>query len=219
MKARLSTSIPPPRIPNDIEPCGVAALGDALELVKVRIADQDFAGSKHSNVTFEQTLVQRVLLAKSRLNGARLFDVHCEASDLSGSVWQRSRWQRVYLKGCKLTGMQLPSFSGVDVLFHECTMEGMIFSGGKVKGLHFEKCRMARTVFDRVELSDATFRECDLTGVDLAGSLLHRVDLRGSEIADIRIEVGQYKGLTIDPAQAAWLMAQLGCTVSYTDED
>lgn len=47
---------------------------------------------------------QRILMNRTRLANARLFDVQCEASDLSGSVWQRPRWQRVHMKGCKLTG-------------------------------------------------------------------------------------------------------------------
>jgi uncharacterized protein YjbI with pentapeptide repeats len=219
MKAQLATSIPQPRIPIDIAPAAITGLGDALELVKVRIADLDLTASVHTGVVFEQALLQKVLLTRSRLNGARLFDVRCDASDLSGATWQRSRWQRAYVKGCKLTGMQLSSFSGVDLLFHECTMEGMIVGGGKVKGVHFEKCRMARTVFDRVEMNDVTFRGCDCTGMDLSGSQLRGVDLRGSDVPDIRIETGQYKGLTIDHMQAVELMAQLGCIVSGVDAE
>jgi fluoroquinolone resistance protein len=219
MKPRLTTAVPQPRIPNDIEPFTGTELSDALELVKVRIADADLAAVKHQGVTLEQAVIQRVLFNKSRLSGLRLFDVQCESSDLSGASWPKARWQRVCLKGCKLTGMQLTSFHGVDVLFHECSMEGMIVSGGKVKGLHFEKCRMARTVFDRVELNDVIFRDCDLAGVDLSGSQLHGVDLRGSMIPDIRIEVAQYKGVTIDPGQAAELLTQLGCTVSCADAE
>lgn len=219
MKARFTPSVPLPRIPQGIETLSTTELTDALELTRVRIEDRSFARSTASGVTCEQAVLQRVLLPGSRLHGARLFDVQCEATDLSSATWQRSRWQRVYLKGCKLTGMQLPSFSGVDVVFQECSMEGVIFSGGKIKGLHVERCRLGRAVFDRVDLSDAVFRGCDLAGVDLSGSQLHRVDLRGSEIPDIRIEVGQYKGLVIDPLQAAELMAQLGCTVSPTEDE
>ncbi len=218
MKARFTPSVPLPRIPQGIETLDTTDLTDARELTKVRIEDRTFARSTANDVTLEQALLQRVLLTASRLNCARLFDVQCEASDLSGATWQRSRWQRVYLKGCKLTGMQLPSFSGVDVVFQECSMEGVIFSGGKIKGLHLERCRLARAVFDRVDLSDAVFRGCDLTGVDLSGSHLHHVDVRGSEIPDIRVEVGQYKGLVIDPLQAADLMAQLGCTVTPAED-
>jgi uncharacterized protein YjbI with pentapeptide repeats len=218
MKLHLNTSVPQPRIPKDTELFPGTELSDGLELVKVRIADAGFAGAVRTGVTFEQALMQRVLFNRSRFTGIRLFDVQCEACDLSGASWPKARWQRVHFKGCKLTGVQLSAFNGVDVLFQECSMEGMIVSGGKVKGLHFEKCRMGRTVFDRVDLHDVIFRDCDLSGVDLSGSQLHGVDLRGSTIPDIRIEVAQYKGVTIDPTQASELLTQLGCTVAYADE-
>lgn len=219
MKTRPALSVAPPRIPKDLGLFEAGEIHDAMEIVQVRCSDIDLAGRAVPGLTFDRTIVQRILMNRTRIVNARLFDVQCEASDLSGSAWQRSRWQRVRFKGCKLTGAQITGLTGTDVCFQECSMEGAIFSGGKLKGVHFERCRMARAVFDRVDLASATFRRCDLSGMDLAGSKLETVDLRASDIPDIRVEVGQYKGLTIDPAQAAELVAQLGCVVNYAEED
>lgn len=219
MKTRPTLSVALPRIPKDITLFAGGDIDGSTEIVQVRCSDIDLAGSSVTGLTFDRALVQRILMNRTRLSNARLFDVQCEASDLSGSSWQRSRWQRVHFKGCKLTGAQFTTLTGTDVSFQECTLEGAIFSGGKLKGVHFERCRMARAVFDRVSLGSATFRGCDLSGVDLMGSVLESVDLRESDIPDIRVEVGQYKGLTIDPAQAAELIAQLGCIVRCTEED
>jgi uncharacterized protein YjbI with pentapeptide repeats len=203
----------------DLTPFDFDALQEAGEYTKVLLTERDLSGQAATGVTFEQAHFQRVLLNRTRLSGAKLFDVRCEASDLSGAVWQKSRWQRVHLKGCKLTGMQLASFSGADVLFQECTMEGTIFSSGKLRGVRFEKCRMHRSVFDRMDVSGATFHQCDLTGADLTGSTLAGVDLRGSDIPDIRLDVRQFHGLTIDPGQAIQIVVQLGSTVKDPGEE
>lgn len=219
MKARSAPTVVLPRIPKDIAPYDGNDIDGSTEILRVRCADIDGTGRSIAGLALDQVHAHRILLNRARLSSARLFDVHCEASDLSSSSWQRPRWQRVLFKGCKLTGAQVATLAGTDVMFQECTLEGTIFSGGKFKGVHFERCRMARVVFDRVELGNATFRRCDCTGMDLTGSVLQGVDLRGSEIPDIRVEVGQFKGLTIDPAQAAELVAHLGSSVRYLEED
>jgi uncharacterized protein YjbI with pentapeptide repeats len=115
--------------------------------------------------------------------------------------------------------MQLAAFNGADVLFQECTMEGTIFSSGKLRSVRFEKCRMHRSVFDRMDISEARFQQCDLTGADLTGSTLAGVDLRGSDIPDIRLDVRQLRGVIIDPGQAVQIVAQLGCTVKDPGEE
>jgi uncharacterized protein YjbI with pentapeptide repeats len=219
MKTRPILSVALPRIPKDIALPEGGIIDGTTEIVQVRCIDIDLAGRAVAGLTFDRTILQRILMNRTRVSNGRLFDVQCEASDLSGSSWQRPRWQRVHFKGCKLTGAQVTAPAGTDVYFQECSMEGAIFSGGKIKGVHFERCRMARAVFDRVDLGNAIFRGCDLSGVDLTGSRLENVDLRSSDIPDLRVEVGQYKGLTIDPAQAAELVAQFGCVVKYAEED
>ena len=213
VRSQHNSDVALPRIPADLPVLAFDVDAEAGEYTNGRISDADLSGFAAPAVLLEQVLLQRVLLNQTRLSGAKLFDVRCESSDLSGGVWQKSRWQRVHLKGCKLTGMQLASFNGADVLFQDCTMEGTIFSSGKLRSVRFEKCRMHRAVFDRMDISDATFVRCDLTGADLTGSTLARVDLRGSDIPDIRLDVRQFSGLTIDPEQAVQIVAQLGCTV------
>jgi uncharacterized protein YjbI with pentapeptide repeats len=219
MKAPRRVDLASIPLPEDLIPFELDALQEAGEYTKVRLTERNLSGQAATGVIFERAHFQRVLLNRTRLSGAKLFDVRCEASDLSGAVWQKSRWQRVYFKGCKLTGMQLASFNGADVLFQECTMEGMIFSSGKLRGVRFEKCRMHRSVFDRMDISEARFHQCDLTGADLTGSTLAGVDLRGSDIPDIRLDVRQLRGLIIDPGQAVRLIAQLGSTVKDPGEE
>jgi uncharacterized protein YjbI with pentapeptide repeats len=219
MRSQRNSGVALPRIPEDLALLAFDTFAEGGEYTKGRGSDEDLSGSAVTGVMFEQVLLQRVRMNRTRLSGAKLFDVRCEASDLSGAVWQKSRWLRVHLKGCKLTGMQLASFNGADVLFQECTMEGTIFSSGKLRGVRFEKCRMHRLVFDRMDISEARFRQCDLTGADLTGSTLAGVDLRGSDIPDIRLDVPQLRGLIIDPGQAVQIVAQLGSTVKDPGEE
>jgi uncharacterized protein YjbI with pentapeptide repeats len=219
MRPPRKTTVALPKISTDLTLCELDELAEAGEYAGIRAGDHDLAGRSAAGVVFEEAVLQRVLFNRTRLSGAKLFDVRCEGSDFSGAVWPKSRWQRVHLKGCKLTGMQLASFNGADVLLQECTLEGTIFSSGKLRGVRFEKCRMHRAVFDRMDISDAVFHQCDLTGADLTGSTLAGVDIRGSDIRDVRLDVRQYKGLIIDPGQAVEIVAQLGCIVKVITEE
>ncbi len=213
MKLHTKTDPESPRIPETLKTAEVRVINDHAELTEVTLMDCDLSGQSALGVVFEQAVIRHASFGRSRFSGARLMDIRCEASDFAGAEWQRTRWQRVTFKGCKLTGMQLSGFQGMDIVFRDCAMESAIFANGRLTSVRFENCRMRRTMFDTMGFKGVTFFKCDLTGADVSGSRLERVDFRGSELSDFRIESRQLQGTMMDPLQAVQMAILLGIIV------
>ena len=146
----------------------------------------------------------------------RLTDVRIKSSDCSSAVWEKARWRRIHIEGCRLIGLQLREIHGVDVLMQECNLEGAIITAAFLKSARFVQCNLRRALLEGTDLGGATFRGCDLTDVDLTGSKLKGADFRGSILDGIRVAAGQLQGTIIDPVQALYIVGMLGITVKDT---
>jgi fluoroquinolone resistance protein len=62
------------------------------------------------------------------------------------------------------------------------------------------------------------FQDCDLTQANLSGARLEGADLRGSLLNGMRAGVQELQGVTIDPQQAAQVVAILGIQVRQVGE-
>jgi uncharacterized protein YjbI with pentapeptide repeats len=213
MKSSRKAPLRPPRLPPDLLPGNVRALEDEGEYAAAVLADSDFSRQTARSVAFDQVVLRHVSLGRARLPNMRMSDVRLEASDLSGASVQKARWHRVEFIGCRLTGMQLSQFSGGDLLFKECTLESALFTSGRFRSVHFERCNMRRVLLEKIDLAGAAFLGCDLTGADLTGSTLKGADFRGSDLTGVRVEGRQLQGITIDAFQAIQVAALLGIIV------
>jgi uncharacterized protein YjbI with pentapeptide repeats len=213
MKSSRNARLQPPRFPADLVPGQVKGLDDEAEYAAMLLADCDLSKQSAVNVVFDQVLLRHASMSLTRLPNMRMSDSRMEASDLSGALLQKARWQRVEFIGCRLTGIQLSEFNGKDLLFKECMMESAIFTSGRLRSVRFEKCNMRRVLLERMDLAGAVFLGCDLAGADLMGSMLKGGDFRGSDLAGVRVEGRQLQGTIIDHPQAVQVAALLGITV------
>jgi len=213
MKFLRNAPVQPPRLSASAVPSELLALENDSEYTEKLFADCALRGQSADNLAFDQVLFQRASLTRSRLLRTKISDTKLEASDLSETILQKGRWNRVECVGCRLTGFQLLDYVCQDVLFKECSMEGVMFRMGRFRSVRFEKCNLRRSLFDTMDLAGTLFLGCDLTGADLLGSTLEGVDFRGSGLADLHVEGRQLQGTTIDPLQAIQVALLLGVTI------
>ena len=72
---------------------------------------------------------------------------------------------------------------------------------------------MTGSAIDHSRMKDSEFVMCDLTELNISGTSLEGMDLRGSRLDKILFNGGELQGTTIDSAQAIGLVRLLGVKV------
>jgi len=208
-------SIKPPNIPKQglEKDLPDNALQDHAYYSKLALALDDFTEQEAQHVSFDQILLQNVVLSKTRLKSVQMLDSRLVVCDLANAEWSEATLSRVELLGCHLTGFQSGEGLLQDVLFKECRCSFAQFALTKFKSVRFEDCDLSEANFFEADLSGVTFLNCDLHQADFAKAKLIGADLRGSTIDGMRVGPGELKGATIDPTQAVAFVRGLGIKV------
>ena len=109
------------------------------------------------------------------ISAAQMDSVELTGCTLSSLRWTGGKLSRVRFDTCRLLGAR---FEGV-------TMEHVVFTGCKLDYATLDQVRAAGPVL----FADCSLREAELTGCDLAGSLLDGCDLRLTTFGP-----GRYRG-------------------------
>jgi uncharacterized protein YjbI with pentapeptide repeats len=213
MKPPRIVRLNPPRTPLDLPAGAIASLEDGGEYTAMAVTGCNLGKQAAAGVVFDQVVLRRVSMGGTRLPDMRMSDALLEASDLSGVQALKARWYRDEFVGCRLTGMQLFTFHGVDIFFRECSMENAMFTAGRFKSVRFERCNLRGMLMEKMDLAGTVFRNCDMAGADLSGSGLKGVDFRGSDLSGLRVEGRQLRGTLIDSLQAVQIASLLGIIV------
>ena len=72
---------------------------------------------------------------------------------------------------------------------------------------------MTSAAIDNSRMKDSEFVMCDMTELNISGTSLAGMDLRGSRLDKIIFRGGELQGATIDSAQAIGLVRLLGVKV------
>jgi uncharacterized protein YjbI with pentapeptide repeats len=86
-------------------------------------------------------------------------------------------------------------------------------ASSRIRDVHFENCVLAEAQFHESIVERVAFTGCDLRSADLGHSKLGEVDLRGSKIEGLLLDVAQLGSLTVDPSQAMVILQMLGAKV------
>jgi len=178
------------------------ALQDHAYYSKLALALNDFTEQEAQHVSFDQILLQNVVLSKTRFKKVQMLDSRLVVCDLANAEWSEAILSRVELLGCHLTGFQGGEGLFQDVLFKECRCSFAQFALTKFKSVRFEDCDLSEANFFEADLSGVTFLNCDLHQTDFAKAKLIGADLRGSRIDGMHVGPSELKGATIDPTQA-----------------
>lgn len=113
----------------------------------------------------------------------------------------------------KLTGLNLAFGVLNNVLIRTSDCRLVNFSNAKITVTKFVSCNMTGAAVDNSRMKDSEFVMCDLTEMNISGTPLTGMDLRGSRLDKIIFNGGELQGSTMDSAQAIGLVRLLGIKV------
>ena len=77
----------------------------------------------------------------------------------------------------------------------------------------FEKCDLTQVTFEGASASQIVFRDCNLTNARFIRSRLSQVDVCGSCIDGLEINLEELKGLRVDLSQTPVIAALTGVVI------
>ncbi len=212
---KLEKPIKPPNMPKQGLEKGLpdATLQDDTQYTQLSLVQDDFSEQVARHLSFDQVLLQNVLLSKTHFKKVQVLDSRFIVCDLANAEWAEATLSRVELLGCQLIGFQSGEGLLQDVLFKECYGSFAQFPRAKFKSVRFEQCDLSEANFFEADLSGVTFLNCNLQQVDFSKAKLVGADLRGSKIDGMRVGPAELKGATIDPTQAVAFVRGMGIKV------
>lgn len=94
--------------------------------------------------------------------------------------------RRVEILRGRLTGVQLPESTLIDVTFADCRADLASFRFAKLERVVFRDCRLEESDFYGAELEDVLFERCDLRLASVEGVRATRVELRGCNLEGLQ---------------------------------
>jgi len=184
---------------NSLELAADTEYGDFL------LNGQSLVGQSFERVTIERALFKLVRCSALNLTKSKLVDIRFETCDLSNSEFQDSKFTRVEMVDCKITGLHITDADIGDLLLQSCTGELAHFHDSVFKRVVFQGCYLRGADFRYCNLEGAVFKDCDLQEAEFYEAKLAGVDFRSSNIMGIKAHPADLKGAIIDSDQAAML--------------
>lgn len=94
--------------------------------------------------------------------------------------------RRVEVVRGRLTGVQFPESTLIDVTFAECRADLASFRFAKLERVVFRDCRLEEADFYGAVLEDVVFERCDLRLATVEGVKVTRVELRGCNLEGLQ---------------------------------
>ena len=159
-------------------------------------------------------LFRNVTFTDCRLHGAQLSDIRFEGCDLSNLALDGAALNRVEFVGCKLLGAALPDATLNHVRLGRCNGRYLNLSGSRLRQVRFTECDLTEAALNDCRLDGVAFEGCTLrrSGV-CENSVLRGIDLRQSQLGDLRLTVDDLRGAIVAPSQALDLLPLLGVVV------
>jgi uncharacterized protein YjbI with pentapeptide repeats len=207
-KAQTRAGLLPPQWPklDSVETLPGEQLASGEQYLGLALTGGKYAGQAAQRVLFEQVLLKRVDLSRTRLPGVQWNDARLEGCDLSGVDWEKARLRRVEFIGCRLVGARLLDAQLDDVLFRDCQGELALFWSVICRHVRFEQAHLREASFAKADLSGVVFQDCDLYRANLNGLQVGLRELHGAIIDSTQaIYVASLTGVVIrddhDPAE------------------
>lgn len=212
-----------PLLPGALAGLAPAALEPESVLEQVALGDCDLSAAVAPGVAVREARLHGTRLAGAELEGLELTDVALDGCDLANlRAAPHAGWIRVQAHNCRMTGLTFSDSVLRDVSLHGCRIDLACFGGARLQRVSFEDCDLSQTDFLEAELDGVRFTGCEMVATDLRGARLHRCELRGNRLQELR-GVDRLRGTAmpwVDIVGAAGLWAQaLGISVLDEGED
>jgi uncharacterized protein YjbI with pentapeptide repeats len=115
-----------------------------------------------------------------------LLDVVAVDLDWANERVPRLSVERVELRRCRLTGIELAESKLRDVTFDECRIDLAGLRHARLERVVFRDCRMSECDLYGASLTDVLFERCELREATFSPASLERVELRGCDLAGLR---------------------------------
>jgi uncharacterized protein YjbI with pentapeptide repeats len=173
-----------PRLDDDLLSDG-PALDDEVEVMDA-IVRGDYGGSELHLVALRQCRLDGATFIGTRLTRAVLVDCMIVDCDLSGSLLEDCRLERVEFHRCRLSGIQAPKTHFTDVAFIDCKADAASFRMTTWERAELRDCNLAESDFYGAKLPGSSIHGCDLARADLSKADLNDSRLQRSNLTDIR---------------------------------
>lgn len=190
-----------------LDSTGTDSLQPEARLEQVMISGEG-VGLRASNLSIEESVLDRVLLIEAKLEKLSLGDVELKACDFSAAHCSESSLVRVHFNGARMTGVDFSRSTFKDIIFEDCKLDMANFRFAKLTRVKFINCMLNEADFQVAELREVAFESCHLEKVEFGQSKIKQVDVRSSQLYDIR-GWQSLKGLVIDSTQLVMVAPQL----------
>jgi len=194
-------------------PQKILALGDDESIEHALIRDQDLSRSQAERVLFDEVLFRSVRLQESVLPKLTISGCGVNDSDFSTLVAEEGDFTQSTFERSKLTGIVVTQARVKDTKFDSCAIDLANWRGSTLKSVTFVDCNLQDTDFQGATLQSVTFEKCDLRSVQLSQTTMKNVNICGSQIDGIGIELSALQGLKVDMGQAIYLAKLMGLDI------
>jgi uncharacterized protein YjbI with pentapeptide repeats len=213
----------PPGIPKSLREITLDELEAETVLEQVALGDSELSGAHAPGVAVRESRLRTTRFAGAELEALELSDVELNGCDLANvRAGPHGGWIRTRANNCRMTGLTFIDGVLRDVSLLGCRIDLASFAGARLQRVSFEECDLTQTDFLEAELDGVRFIGCDMTAADLRGAKLHRCELRGNRLEELR-GVERLRGAAmpwVDIIGAAGLWAQaLGIAVLDDEND
>lgn len=182
------------------------------------LRDVDVSMLVAKNLSFDECILEKVILAESKLEKLGLLDAALKACDLSAAYCGMASLIRAHITGCRLTGTDFSRSTIKDVIFENCKLDMANFRYAKITRVRFVDCILTDTDFQVAELNQVSFEGCQLDKTQFSSCKIKDVDMRSSQLIEVR--GWQYlKGATIGSEQLAAIAPQLALELGLKVRD
>ena len=115
--------------------------------------------------------------------------------------------------GCKLLGAALPDATLNHVRLERCNGRYLNLSGSRLRQVRFTECDLTEAALNDCRLDGVAFEGCTLRSTEFSHTPLRGIDLRQSQLGDLRLTVDDLWGAIVAPSQALDLLPLLGVVV------
>ncbi|WP_036600884.1 pentapeptide repeat-containing protein [Olivibacter sitiensis] len=161
---------------------------------------------------YENCVFNNGQFAHGQLGGYKFIDCVFNDCDLSLAQLNRTVWQNVTFRGCKMLGLRFDTCEafGLSFAFENCQLHHASFYGTKIRKTIFKKCVLHETDFATSDLSGSVFDGCDLTRALFDRSNLEKADFRTSYNFVIDPEINRIKKAKFSLSNISGLLVKYG---------
>ncbi|HUR77363.1 MAG TPA: pentapeptide repeat-containing protein [Acidimicrobiales bacterium] len=185
------------------------------------LATQDYVGQSAQRFEMSHVEVRGGRWSGVTFEGLRAFELRFAGCDLAGVVLEGEVVLRnVAFAQCRLSGAVFAGAQLHNVAFEDCSLDDVNLRMVSAQKVSFSGCNLVAADFQAAALEDVRMHRCDLRGADFGKARMRAVDLRGSELSDLR-GADSLSGATVDSAQVIALARGLAqaLEIAVVDED